>query len=140
MGTFTKTYSLSGCSPSWKKLFLNSFCIQEGAPPHWNKKVREFLNERLPHRWIGRAGPQDLTSLYWPPRSPDLTPFDFFLWGFVKDKVLVRPLPQDLEELKKRITAVLNSITGDMLSRVCQELDYHVDICHFTGGAHIELM
>ena len=23
--------------------------------------------------------------LLWPPRSPDLTPCDFFLWGYVKD-------------------------------------------------------
>ncbi|GFV46414.1 DUF4817 domain-containing protein [Trichonephila clavipes] len=47
---------------------------QDGAPPHWNKNAREFLNERLPHRCIGRAGPQDLTCLHWPQRSPDLTP------------------------------------------------------------------
>ncbi|GFV22283.1 uncharacterized protein TNCV_3923431 [Trichonephila clavipes] len=103
-----------------------------------NKNVREFLNERLPHRWISRAGPQDLTCLHWPPKSPDLTPCDFFLWGFVKDKVFVRPLPQDLEELKQRITAVLNSITRDMLSRVWQVLGNHVDICRVTGRAHIE--
>jgi hypothetical protein len=25
----------------------------------------------------------------WPPRSPDLTPMDFVLWGFVKDNVYV---------------------------------------------------
>ncbi|GFS89326.1 DUF4817 domain-containing protein [Trichonephila clavipes] len=81
------------------------------APPHWNKNVREFLNEHLLHRWIGRAGPKDFICLHWSPRSPDLTPCDFFLWGFVKDKVFVRPVPQDLEELKQRMTAVLNSIT-----------------------------
>ncbi|GFV88736.1 uncharacterized protein TNCV_3354881 [Trichonephila clavipes] len=81
---------------------------QDGAPPHWNKNVREFLNKRLPHRLIGRAGSQDLTCLHWPPRSSDLTPCNFFFWGFVKDKVFVRPLPQDSEEL--------NSITGNMLS------------------------
>ncbi|GFV71848.1 retrovirus-related Pol polyprotein from transposon TNT 1-94 [Trichonephila clavipes] len=46
---------------------------QDGASPHWNKNVREFLNKRLRHRWIGRAGSQDLTCLHWPPRSPDLT-------------------------------------------------------------------
>ncbi|GFU78490.1 DUF4817 domain-containing protein [Trichonephila clavipes] len=51
---------------------------QDGAPPHWNKNAREFLNKRLPHRLIGRAGSQDLTCLHWSPRSPDLTPY-FFL-------------------------------------------------------------
>ncbi|GFW23135.1 uncharacterized protein TNCV_3802351 [Trichonephila clavipes] len=107
MGTFTKK-----CS-EWLLLQLEEAVPdfnsqQNGAPPHWNKNVREFLNKRLPHRWIGRAGSHDLTCLHWPPRSTDLTPCDFFLWGFVKDKVFVRPLPQDLEEL--------NSITGNMLS------------------------
>ena len=28
-----------------------------------------------------------------PPRSPDATPCDFFLWGYVKDQVYVPPLP-----------------------------------------------
>ena len=47
---------------------------QDGAPPHWSICVRHFLNETFPNRWIGRDGP---TS--WPPRSPDITPLDFFL-------------------------------------------------------------
>jgi hypothetical protein len=33
-------------------------------------------------RWIGRGG-----SITWPPRSPDLTPLDFFLWGYAKNIV-----------------------------------------------------
>jgi hypothetical protein len=32
----------------------------------------------------------------WPPRSPDLTPIDFILWGFVKDNVYVPQLPTTL--------------------------------------------
>jgi hypothetical protein len=47
---------------------------QDGAPPHFGNTVRQFLNERLPNKWIGRDG-----FLAWPPRSPDLTPLDFFL-------------------------------------------------------------
>jgi hypothetical protein len=42
-----------------------------------------FLNETLPHWWIGRAVNNDQHLLLWPPRSPDLTPCDFFLWGYV---------------------------------------------------------
>ena len=30
----------------------------------------------------GRGGP-----LEWPARSPDLTPMDFWLWGYLKEKV-----------------------------------------------------
>jgi len=47
----------------------------------------------------------------WPPRSPDLTVCDFYLWSFVKDKVFVPPLPAELEELKTRITDAVNAVT-----------------------------
>ena len=51
---------------------------QDGAPPHWKLAVRAYLNDNLPGRWIGRAGGEDNVMLKWPPRSPDLTPCDFF--------------------------------------------------------------
>ena len=60
---------------------------QDGAPPHWKLSVRAYLNENLPGRWIGRAGNDDSVLLKWPPRSSDLTPCDFFLWGYVKGLV-----------------------------------------------------
>ncbi|GFG36095.1 hypothetical protein Cfor_03668 [Coptotermes formosanus] len=62
---------------------------QDGAPPHYHRDVRKCLNTRFPGRWIGRAAP-----IPWPPRSPDLTPLDFFLWGIVKDRVYVPPYLQ----------------------------------------------
>ena len=45
----------------------------DGAPPHFALDVRNHLNRRFGHRWIGRGGP-----IPWPPRSPDLNPLDFF--------------------------------------------------------------
>lgn len=111
---------------------------QDGAPPHWSTNVRNFLNTELPHRWIGRAGPGDVPRLPWPPRSPDLTPCDFFLWGYVKDKVYVPPMPTTLQELKERITAAVTDIDINMLSNVWMELDYRLDVCRVTKGAHIE--
>ncbi|GBM44524.1 hypothetical protein AVEN_182224-1 [Araneus ventricosus] len=59
-----------------------------------------------------------------PPRSPDLTPCDFFLWGYVKDKVYVSPMPTTLEALQERITAAVTDIDGNMLLNVWTELDY----------------
>jgi len=38
--------------------------------------------------------------LAWPPRSPDATPCDFFLWSYVKDQVYVPPLPASIPELR----------------------------------------
>ena len=69
---------------------------EDGAPPHFALPVREYLNRTFPNRWIGRGSPR-----LWAARSPDLTPMDFFLWGFVKDKVY-RTKVRNLAVLKQR--------------------------------------
>jgi hypothetical protein len=94
-------------------------------------------NATLPNRWIRRAGAAD-EWVKWPPRSPDLTPRDFFLWGYAKERVFVPPLQLDIHELKLRITAAVETIDRNMLERVWDELDYRLDICQVTNGAHIE--
>lgn len=49
------------------------FLQQDGAPAHNYRLVTDWLNETFNDRWIGTGGP-----VLWPPRSPDLTPLDFF--------------------------------------------------------------
>jgi hypothetical protein len=46
------------------------------APPHYSDLVRAALDEKFPNKWISRSGP-----IPWPPRSPNLTVFDFFFCG-----------------------------------------------------------
>jgi len=48
-------------------------------------------------------------------RSPDATPCDFFLCGYVKDQVYVPPLPASIPELMVRIRTAIETITADML-------------------------
>jgi hypothetical protein len=55
---------------------------QDGAPPHYHRHVRAYLYDTLPGRWIGRRG-----AIGYSPRSPDLTPLLFYLWGTLKDEV-----------------------------------------------------
>jgi len=43
-----------------------------------------------------------------------------------------------IPELKVRIRTAIETITTDALQRVWNELDYHVDVCRITKGAHIE--
>ena len=108
------------------------------ATVHFHRNVRVLLNRVLQQRWIGRAAKGDNHLRPWPPRSPDLTPCDFFLWGFVKDSVYIPPLLMSLNELLDRITHALQTITADVLHRVWDEFDYRVDVCRVTQGAHIE--
>jgi hypothetical protein len=58
----------------------------------------------------------------WPPRSPDATTCDLFLWVYVKNQVYVPPLPASVPELKVRIRAAIETITADMKT-VWNELD-----------------
>ena len=97
-----------------------------------------FITMTLSNRRIGRAGHNDQVFCKWPPRSPDLTVCKVFLWGYVKDRVYVPPLPATVDELQERITAAVNSVTLDMLQRVWSELHYCIDVCRVTGGGHIE--
>jgi hypothetical protein len=92
--------------------------FHSGAPPHFHSEICHYLNENLPHHWTGRAVITDLSFHTWPPRSPDLTPCGFFLWGYVKDVVYVPPLPNDLQELRQRIITDVATINRDMLERV----------------------
>ena len=43
-------------------------------------------------------------------------------------------------ELKVRIRTANETITADMLHTVWNELDYRVDVCRITKGAHIEYL
>jgi hypothetical protein len=55
------------------------------ALPHYTRLVMQHLNDTFPNRWICYGG-----SINWPPSSPDLTPFDFCLWGWMKSEVYRR--------------------------------------------------
>jgi len=48
------------------------------------------------------------------------------------------PLPRDLADLKARIIAAVKNIDAHMFTRGWQELEYRIDVCRDTRGAHIE--
>jgi len=43
----------------------------------------------------------------------------------------------DLADLKARIIVAVKNIDAPMLTRVWQELEYRIDVCRVTRGAHI---
>jgi hypothetical protein len=54
------------------------------------------------------------------------------LWGYVKDKVFVPPLPARLEEPQAWITEVVATINVDMIHRIWDEIAYRWNVCHMT--------
>jgi hypothetical protein len=105
---------------------------QDGAPPHYVAPVRQFLNNTFPDRWIGRRGPTE-----WPPRSPDLTPLDFFLWGWLKSKVY-KIQPTTLHDLREEIIRCCRLLTPDILQNVRAETEARLFHCMEVNGAQFE--
>lgn len=105
---------------------------QDGAPPHFSKEVRAWLDASFPGRWIGRRGP-----ISWPPRSPDLTPCDFALWGHLKQLVYAKPL-KDLKSLQKAIKAACASLPLEFFERSMLSFRERLNLIIENGGEHIE--
>ncbi|GFV99159.1 transposable element Tc3 transposase [Trichonephila clavipes] len=55
---------------------------QDGATCHTARATIDLLKDTFGDRLISRFGPVN-----WPPRSCDLTPLDYFLWGYIKSLV-----------------------------------------------------
>ncbi|GFX55483.1 uncharacterized protein TNCV_267711 [Trichonephila clavipes] len=98
-----------------------------------------FYNKGVQHAarmWPTNTGPQGhlgWTTLfynygYFLNRSPDMTPCDFYLLGFIKDCVYVPRLPADLSDLRYRMEAVVARISSDTLKKVWDELSYWLDL------------
>ena len=69
----------------------------------------------------------------WPPRSPDLTPADFFLWGLLKGKVY-KNTPHTIEQLKDAIRQEIQAVNIDSLGNVFQNLEKRIQMCLDVKG------
>jgi len=77
-------------TPNYAKYYF----LQDGATPHTADIVQNWLSEKFSKKIVDKKK--------WPPRSPDLNPCDYFLWGYLKS-VVYKPLPKTLDDLKANI-------------------------------------
>ena len=96
----------------------------DGASIHTAKIVSTYLNKVCKRRWIGLNS----NRLFWPPYSPDLSPLDFFLWGYVKDLVYSNN-PETTDDLKEKIIQTLNSIPPKMIAKACLSVNERCSNC-----------
>ncbi|GFT37031.1 uncharacterized protein TNCV_175491 [Trichonephila clavipes] len=73
----------------------------------------------------------------WPPRSPDLNPSDFWLWGYLKNLAYRRRLIT-LADLKDSITLHVRSIFVNQLRSAVEQTLHRLQILHVEEGNHIE--
>ena len=73
----------------------------------------------------------------WPARSPDLTPCDYFLLGYIKDLVYLQR-PDSISELKTKIRDAVQSINGDILRAVYKNMETRLGFVVREQGGHFE--
>ena len=73
------------------------------------------------------------------PRSPDLTPCDLFLWGYIKDKVFSIP-PRDIDELRQKIIREFNALREQpaFIRRAARDMHRRTMICVAREGGHVD--
>ena len=78
-------------------------------------------------------------AVEWPPRSPDLTPLDFFLCGYIKSKVYTTP-SANLDDLEMRIRDEMNILRQDraMVRRAVNSMTARAELCLQRNGGHVE--
>jgi hypothetical protein len=105
---------------------------QDGAPAHNSRLSTTYLNNHF-QTWIGTKG-----IIKWPARSPDLTPLDYFLWGYVKDVIYKRTY-ENVRELKTEVHAAITNIHHNSLQRATKrQFLKRLDLCKRQNGAHFE--
>lgn len=107
-----------------------------------SKPGRPPLRARPPSRDSDEEA--DDAAIFWPSRSPDLLAPDFFLWGYLKDRVYdVRTVPGesvDLPALRANIEReidVLNRDGTNILSRVMSHVMERARACVRSNGEYL---
>ncbi|GFW13158.1 putative DD41D transposase [Trichonephila clavipes] len=102
---------------------------QDGATCHTAHATIDLLKDTFGDRLISRFGPVN-----WPPRSCDLTPLDYFLWGYVKSLVYADK-PQTLDHLEDNIRRVIADIRPQMLEKVIEKRTSRLDYIRASRGS-----
>lgn len=138
----TETASVNGKSyrdmlinflwPKLDELDLDEMWFQQdGTPGHTSRQTINLLRSKFGDRIISRNG-----AVKWPPRSCDLTPVDYFLWGLLKSKVYANK-PKTIKSLQKNIRAEIAAINAELLRKVIDNYDIRMLACKAGRGCHL---
>ncbi|GFU72317.1 uncharacterized protein TNCV_4715281 [Trichonephila clavipes] len=124
----------------WCALWAGGILLQRAVVPtrrrtcHTARATIDLLKDTFGDRLISRFGPVN-----WPPRSCDLTPLDYFLWGYVKSLVYADK-PQTLDHLEDNISGVIADIRPQMLEKVIENWTSRLDYSRASRGSHMPEM
>ncbi|GFW98783.1 uncharacterized protein TNCV_2837441 [Trichonephila clavipes] len=114
---------------------LNNYDVQElwfqqdGATCPTARAPIDLLKDTFGDCLISRFGPVN-----WPPRSCDLTPLDYFLWGYVMSLVYA-DRSQTPDHLEDNIRRVIADIRPQMLEKVIENWTSRLDYIRASRGS-----
>lgn len=114
------------------KLSRGLWFQQDGATSHTSNVSMGLLKRKFKGTLISNKG-----DIPWPPRSPDLTAPDFYLWGYLKQTVY-RKKPTTLAELKMNINEEVERIPKKTLHDVMNALPTRMTACVNCQGKHLK--
>ena len=106
----------------------NHWFQQDGAPAHNGRAVTDYLSARFPEKLISTY-----SETPWPARSPDITPLDFFLWGYVENYVYKSNFETE-DELRRLVLEAFQTITPVMLTNVLESTVMRSYLCLENEG------
>ena len=106
--------------------------MQDGAAPHTANETMRSLKVYFGRRIISKK-----SDFSWAPRSPDLNPLDFFLWGYCKENVY-KNSPQCINDLKRNVENFMSEISAATCSKVIRNFEKRVYSCILRQGDHFE--
>ncbi|PNF32845.1 hypothetical protein B7P43_G03467 [Cryptotermes secundus] len=119
--------------PALEEVHLgNVWFQQDGAMVHTAQDSMTVLRAKFPGRLISLRG-----DILWAAHSPDLTPCDFFLWGYLKAEVF-KHRPTNLLQLKNVIQQKVAQIPVHMLERAEGNFRKRLRQCIESGGHHLQ--
>ena len=118
----------------YRSLMSKFWFQQDGASSHTSNLSRDWLKENFESRVISLKTDFELAPL-----SPDLSPPDFFLWGYLKDRVYARK-PRTITELKEAIREEMRAITNLVCKNVMDNFVLRLKKCTELDGGHLEHM
>ncbi|GFV73866.1 uncharacterized protein TNCV_2625691 [Trichonephila clavipes] len=104
---------------------------QDGTICHTARAAIDLLKDTFGDGLISRFGPVE-----WPPRSCDLTPLDYFLWGYVKSLVYADK-PQTLDHLENNFRRVISDIRPQMLEKVIENWTSRLNYTRASRSSHM---
>lgn len=107
---------------------LSHYVVTQGYARHDN------LGRTFGNNWIRRDGP-----VAWPPRSPNLSSLDYFLWGATRSTVYDTAVNSEMDLVARiSIAAATISETPNIFENVRQSMWRRCRACIHASGRHFE--